>query len=60
MGKIFLNKTLRILELYDDLENNFYSSEKDVPIYIGSCITIGNFWLPSIIKEFKKIILKHH
>jgi DNA-binding transcriptional LysR family regulator len=54
MGKIFLNKTLRILELYDDLENNFYSSEKDVPIYIGSCITIGNFWLPSIIKEFKK------
>lgn len=55
MGKIFLNKTLRILELYDDLENNFYSSEKDVPIRIGSCITIGNFWLPSIIKKFKKI-----
>lgn len=55
MGKIFLNKTLRILELYDDLENNFYSSEKDIPIHIGSCITIGNFWLPSIIKKFKEI-----
>ncbi|MHD0318317.1 LysR substrate-binding domain-containing protein [Fusobacterium sp. THCT1E2] len=55
MGKIFLNKTLRILELYNDLENNFYSSEKDVPICIGSCITIGNFWLPSIIKKFKKV-----
>ena len=55
MGKIFLNKTLRILELYDDLENNFYKSEKDIPIHIGSCITIGNFWLPSIVKEFKKL-----
>lgn len=55
MGKIFLTKTLRILELYDDLENNFYSSEKDIPIHIGSCITIGNFWLPSILKKFKEV-----
>ncbi len=55
IGKLFLSKTLRILELYNDLENNFYSSEKDIPIHIGSCITIGNFWLPSIIKNFKKI-----
>lgn len=54
MGKLFLNKALRILELCDDLENNFYSSEKDIPIHIGSCITIGNFWLPSIIKKFKE------
>lgn len=33
MGKIFLNKTLRILELYNDLENNFYSSEKMFYMY---------------------------
>lgn len=55
IGKIFLSKTLRILELYNDLENNFYSSEKDIPIHIGSCITIGNFWLPTIVKKFKEI-----
>ncbi|MGF6906008.1 LysR substrate-binding domain-containing protein [Fusobacterium sp. PH5-44] len=54
IGKKFLDKTIQILNLYDNLDNNFFLSMEESPIFIGSCITIGNFWLPNIIKDFKK------
>lgn len=54
-GKYFFNKAVRILELYDDLANNFSISEDKLPIHIGSGITIANFWLPQAVKAFKKL-----
>lgn len=53
-GKILLEKAVRILELYEELEKNFYMSDEDIPIHIGSSITIGNFWLSSILKKFQE------
>ena len=53
-GKIFLDKVIKILDLYEHLDNNFVISPEENPILVGSCITIGNFWLPNIIKKFKK------
>lgn len=53
-GKILLEKAVRILELYEELEKNFYMSDEDIPIHIGSSITIGNFWLSDILKKFQE------
>lgn len=53
-GKVLQEKAIRILELYDELEKNFYMSDEDIPIRIGSSITIGNFWLSAILKKFQE------
>lgn len=54
-GKLFLSKTIKLLDLYDDLEKNIKELEDSALIKIGSCITIANFELPNIIKSFEKI-----
>lgn len=54
-GKLFLTKTVRLLELYDDLEDNVKKLEENATIKIGSSITIANFILPKIISKFKII-----
>ncbi len=54
-GKLFLIETIKLLELYDNLEKNVKELEIIATIKIGSSITIANFILPRIIKEFEAI-----
>lgn len=54
-GKLFLNKTIHLLELYDDIENSFIEEAEIQPLHIGSCLTIANFWLPDIARTFRKL-----
>lgn len=53
-GKIFLDKSTRILELYDDLKNQAGGIAETAPLRIGSTITIANVWLPRIMETFQK------
>lgn len=54
-GKLFLIKTTRLLELYDDLGQNIQKLEENATIKIGSSITIASFILPKVISKFKTI-----
>lgn|SRR5699024_4070879 len=54
-GKLFLTKVIKVLDLYDDLEQNAKELEEHAKIKIGSSITIANFILPKKIIEFEKI-----
>lgn len=49
-GKLFLEKTHKVLEGYEDLRYGRLSP----PLRIGSSITIADFWLPEILKEAKQ------
>lgn len=55
MGKLFLTKTIRLLDLYDDLEQNTKELEENATIKIGSSITIANFILPGAMAKFETI-----
>lgn len=52
-GKLFLDKAIRVLELYDDLEGGLDSLKEQAVLQIGSSITIANFWLPYLLKKFE-------
>lgn len=52
-GKLFLSKTIKLLDLYDDLEQKAKELEENATIKIGSSITIANFILPQAIAEFE-------
>lgn len=52
-GKLFLTKTNKLLDLYEDLEKNSKELEDKATIRIGSSITIANFLLPKIIEKFE-------
>lgn len=54
-GKIFLTKTIELLKLYDNLQEGLSDLKQYTPIRIGSSITIANFWLSDIIKNFENI-----
>lgn len=54
-GKLFLAKTIKLLDLYDDLEQKARELEENAIIKIGSSITIANFILPKAIAEFELI-----
>ncbi|WP_343767852.1 LysR substrate-binding domain-containing protein [Clostridium malenominatum] len=54
-GKLFLGKTIKLLELYDDLEQNSKELEDNATIKIGSSITIANFILPKAIAKFETV-----
>lgn len=51
-GAVFLEQVSRTLELYDGLEAGETIEQKAV-IRLGSNITIANFWLPRVLKEFE-------
>lgn len=53
-GRAFYGKASAIVELYEDLERSSGSLEFASPIRIGSSITIANFLLPGIMREFQK------
>jgi DNA-binding transcriptional LysR family regulator len=57
-GKLFLTKAIKLLDLYDDLEQNIIELEDNATIKIGSSITIANFILPKAIVEFEKVYKK--
>lgn len=52
-GRMYLQKVTRILELYDDMQATKANLELQAPLRIGSSITIANFWLPTIVKQFE-------
>ena len=54
-GKLFLTKAVKVLDLYDDLEQNAKKIEDHAKIKIGSSITIANFILPGKIIEFEQL-----
>ncbi|WP_027632070.1 LysR family transcriptional regulator [Clostridium hydrogeniformans] len=54
-GKLFLEKTIKLLDLYDDLEKNTKELEMNATIKIGSSITIANFLLPKVIEKFETV-----
>lgn len=54
-GKLFLAKVNKVLDLYDDLDQNVKELEEQAKIRIGSSITIANFILPKKIIAFEKI-----
>ncbi len=54
-GKLFLEKAIKLLDLYDDLEKNARELEDNATTKIGSSITIANFILPQAIRKFETI-----
>lgn len=54
-GKLFLEKVTRLLELYEDINQSFNHENLHLPLKIGSCLTIANFWLPQFVKEFNGV-----
>lgn len=54
-GKLFLAKVIKLLDLYDNLEQNVKELEDNATIKIGSSITIANFILPKVIVNFEAI-----
>lgn len=54
-GKLFLTKVIKLLDLYDDLEQNVKELQDNSTIKIGSSITIANFILPKAIVDFQTI-----
>lgn len=55
-GKMFLTKVVRLLEMYKDLTESFALGKLQQPLRVGSCLTIANFWLPQIVKEFNAVV----
>lgn len=54
-GKLLLEKATRLLELYEDIRQSFNHTNSQLPLKIGSCLTIANFWLPQFVKEFSVV-----
>ena len=54
-GRLFLTKVIKMLDLYDNLEQNVKELEENATIKIGSSITIANFILPKAIVDFETI-----
>lgn len=54
-GKLFLARVIKLLDMYDNLEQNVKELEDNATIKIGSSITIANFILPKAIVDFESI-----
>lgn len=50
-GQQFLQKASQILELYNDLENHFATTQLSL-LRVGSSITLATFLLPKMIQQF--------
>lgn len=53
-GELLLEKALRLLEFYEDVERSLSGIEERAGLRLGSSITIAGFWLPGLIKEFER------
>lgn len=53
-GKKFYQYALHIVSLLDEMEKEIKNWDTIGTLRIGSSITIGNFYLPLLIKEFQK------
>lgn len=53
-GRLFLEKTLHVLEAFEDLAAETQSAEHRAVLRIVSCITIAVTCLPDIIKELER------
>ncbi|MFI3283526.1 MAG: LysR family transcriptional regulator [Erysipelotrichaceae bacterium] len=54
VGKNFLNYATHIIELYDQMENEFKNSDQIGLFRIGSSVTIGNHLLPTYLAQLKE------
>jgi DNA-binding transcriptional LysR family regulator len=52
-GKLFLIKSEKLLDLYDELVENTRFLQENATLKIGSSITIANFILPQSLLEFE-------
>lgn len=52
-GGLLLEKAIRVLELYDNLEQSARGLERQAGLRVGSSITIANFWLPAMVKRYQ-------
>lgn len=46
---------LRILDTFDDMEQTFRSGNSRTVLNVGASITIGNFYMPELAKEFQAL-----
>lgn len=53
-GELIYEKACSLLEVYDDLKKSMEDLEHRAALRIGSSITIANFWLPSLIRNFQE------
>lgn len=54
-GRILLEKSTRLLAMYEELTLSARSLEADAPIRIGSTITLANSVLPEAMKRFQDL-----
>lgn len=53
-GMALLQKAVRLLEVYEEFNQELAGLEKHSVLRIGSSITIAAFWLPSAVAEFER------
>lgn len=51
-GKLFYQKTCKLLTMYDELESSAQGLQKDTILRVGSSITNANLLLPKLLEEF--------
>lgn len=51
-GELIYEKACSVLEAYGELEKSMKDLEHRLALRIGSSITIANFWLPELIRQF--------
>lgn len=54
-GELLLMEILPILKNLEQVESRIKNLQYEAPIYIASCITFSQIWLPPLIKKFQKI-----
>ena len=53
-GRLFLEEILPLLSSFELLESRMGKLEQQAPLHLVSSITIASYWLPRILREFKK------
>lgn len=51
-GRLYRAKIAPVLGLLDDLERNPAGLASGVPLRVGSCITVAEYWLPPVLTAF--------
>lgn len=54
-GELLLQEILPILKNLEQVESRIKTLQFEAPIYIASCITFAQIWLPPLLNKFQKI-----